>query len=250
MWFRRRAAGLPDGWEDLVRRHVKVWRYLDDDERDALADRADVLLHRWRWEAARGFEITDRMRVVIAMQAALLVLGLDVDQFDRVSTVIVHPTTMRVERTETGPGGIESCGAVDLLGEAHDDGPVLIAWDSASTAARHPERGHDVTLHEFAHQIDMADRTVDGTPSLAPGPFADRWIEVNTAVFEQLVHHGDPVIDDYAATDPGEFFAVVTEQVFTTPTRVAEVHPDLVDLYGSFYRQDLLERAARRPRID
>lgn len=252
MWFsRRRSAGLPDDWPELVRRHVRAWRALDDDERDVVVAHLTDLVTTRRWESANGFELTDRMRVVIGAQAGVLALGLPDDCYRDVGTIIVHPTTMRVDRTSAGPvEGTETCGSVDLLGEAVFDGPVVIAWDAASASARHPERGTDVVFHELAHKIDMLDGIVDGTPPLLPGPFVDRWVEVNTAAFDALEAHGDPVIDDYGATDAGEFFAVVTEHFLTIPDELAGAHPDLYDVYREVYGQDPLARLDRPLRRD
>ena len=252
MWFsRRRGVDLPDDWPDLARRYVRAWRRLDDDERAVVADVARDLVTTRRWEASRGFEITDRMRVVVALQAGVLALGLDEGCYRDVGSIILHPTTVRVDRTTAGPvPGTESCGSVDLLGEAVFDGPVVIAWDSASTSARHPERGTDVVFHELAHKIDMLDGTIDGTPPLDPGPSIDRWVEVNTRVFEHLVDHDDPVIDGYGATDAGEFFAVVTEHFMTVPDELVAAHPELYDLYRDVYGQDPLARLERPLRRD
>lgn len=216
-----------------------------------MAEHVTDLVTTRRWEPARGFEITDRMRVVIAAQAGLLALGLDADCYRDVGTIIVHPSTQRVDRTTAGPvEGTETCGSVDLLGETMYGGPVAIAWDAASRSARHPERGTDVVVHEFAHKIDMLDGIVDGTPPLVPGPFADRWVEVNTRTFEHLVDHGDAVIDDYAATDAGEFFAVVTEHFLCIPDELAAEHPELYHLYRDLWGQDPLARLERPLRDD
>lgn len=241
MIFHRRPAGpgLPDRAPELLDRHVAVWRRLDDDERTALVERMDGLLTHCRWEAAQGFALDDRILTVIAAQASLLILGLDLDWYREVRTVIVHPTTRRVDRRTAGPApGTESAGPVHLLGETMYEGPVVVSWDAASAAARHPERGHDVVLHEFAHAIDMLDDTVDGTPPIDDPDLAARWVEVNTAAFRALVDHGDPVIDDYGATSAGEFFAVVTEHFFTIPDVLAAEHPALYDCYRAVYRQD------------
>lgn len=257
MWFsKRRSPGLPDDWRDLVGRHVKAWRTLDDDERDVVVGHLGDLVGTRRWEPANGFELTDRMRVVIGAQAGILALGLPDDCFRDVGTIIVHPTTMRVDRTSAGPvDGTETCGSVDLLGEAVFDGPVVIAWDAASRSARHPERGTDVVFHELAHKVDMLDGTVDGTPPLVPGPFVDRWIDVNTAAYDALVALDDeglddPVLDPYGATDAGEFFAVVTEHFLCVPDELAAAHPDLYDVYREVYGQDPLARLDRMPRRD
>jgi hypothetical protein len=76
--------------------------------------------------------------------------------------------------------------AFPILGEASFDGPVVIAWDEAAANARHPERGHNVVYHEFAHKLDMDDGVVDGTPRLPDSATRARWIEVCTAEFEAL----------------------------------------------------------------
>ncbi|MEO9166521.1 MAG: M90 family metallopeptidase [Aquihabitans sp.] len=250
-FFRRWSADpLPEDWLALIERHVRVWQYLDDDERDLLAAYTEDLLTTRRWEAAKGFEITDRIRTVIAAQAALLVIGIGIDQYDDVGAIIVHPTTMQFERTSAGPAhGTETRGRHHLLGQAQYNGPVVIAWDSASASARHPERGHDVVLHEFAHKIDMMDGTVDGTPPLVDQDLYERWVDVCTREF-RLLEQGESgyVIDDYGATDAGEFFAVVTETFFTRSIDLREQKPDLYEVFRDFYRQDPAARAERQRR--
>lgn len=247
---------VPADWFEIVERHVAVWRYLDDHEREALVERMTDLLASKQWEAARGFALTDRMRVVIAAQAALLVLGLDTSWLSGVGTIVVHPTTRRVERTSPGPvPGTETCGQVHLLGEAAYEGPVVVAWDSASLAARHPGRGVDVVIHELTHKIDMLDRVVDGTPPFEDPARHDRWVQVCTREYELLVAADDAGIDDgvldpYGATDAGEFFAVATEAFFTTPVELSSERPELYEVLGDFYGQDPATRVARgaRPR--
>ena len=114
-------------------------------------------------------------------------------------------------------------GSQPLLGEAHHDrGPILLAWDQVRSGARHRGRGRNVVWHEFAHKMDMLDGVVDGTPLLPDQKALDRWIAVCAAELE-LMRRGEagPLLDDYAATDPGEFFAVATEVFFDRPDRLA-----------------------------
>ncbi|MEP6623654.1 MAG: zinc-dependent peptidase, partial [Acidimicrobiia bacterium] len=86
-----RRHGLPDLWPTIVEQNVAVWALLDDGDRDAMAAAADWLLRHKHWEAANGFELTDEITVTIAMQAALLVLGLGVEEYREVSAVVVYP---------------------------------------------------------------------------------------------------------------------------------------------------------------
>ena len=66
------------------------------------------------------------------------------------------------------------------------------------------ERGHNVVFHEFAHQLDMLDGTVDGTPPLDDPEALARWITVCTAAYSAVrAGNGSPVLRDYAGVNPG-----------------------------------------------
>jgi Mlc titration factor MtfA (ptsG expression regulator) len=178
--------------------------------------------------------------VTIAVQAALLVVGLSIDEYREVSAIIVYPTAMQSRGTYAGPvAGTVTDGVVPVLGEAHDDrGPVILAWDQADDAARNPGRGHNVVYHEFAHKIDMLDNIVDGTPPLGRGDLA-RWVEVCTEAFTALRAGIDrPPLQPYGATNPSEFFAVATEAFLDVPVALQQHEPDLYEVMRSFYRQD------------
>jgi Mlc titration factor MtfA (ptsG expression regulator) len=247
--YRRRRAlrrgPFPDTWREWIAANVVHWQLLDAHERALLETYALRLVTDKRWEAARGFELTDEMQVTIAAQAALLVIGLGFEAYRGVGTIIVHPTTMRLAGERAGPiQGTRTDAPTPVLGVAHYDGPVIIAWDSARAGARHPERGHNVVYHEFAHKIDMLDGLVDGTPPLAREEERRRWVEVCTSEYDALRNGTDDgFLDGYAATNPGEFFAVVTEAFFDVPVRFAAAKPALYDVLRGFYRQDPAARA-------
>lgn len=227
---------------------VAAWQWLDDTGRQQLIDDTDTLLASLRWEGAQPLVLTDEMRSTIAAHAALLTLELGLDCYRNVSSVIVHPSTFEQHGEHAIGGGLVSDGPVDLLGQAHAHGPVLIAWDSARDQARHPERGHNVIFHEFAHHLDMLDGWVDGTPPLPDDAARSRWVEVCTAAFDRL-RAGDTaggVLDGYGAVDPGEFFAVTTEVFFARPVSLADAVADLYQVLSDFYQQD---PAGRNPRI-
>ena len=52
------------------------------------------------------------------------------------------------------------------LGEAWYRGPVILSWAEVIDDCRHLGHGRNVVWHEFAHQLDMLDRAIDGTPPL------------------------------------------------------------------------------------
>ncbi len=242
-----RRRGLPDDWVNIVETNVALWRVLDDDERALLGSTSDWLLRHKHWEAAQGFALVDEITVTIAVQAALLVLRLSVDEYREVSAIVVYPTSMQSRGVYAGPvRGTVTDGVVPVLGEAHGRrGPVLLAWDQARDAARNPGRGQNVVFHEFAHKLDMVDNVLDGTPALEHrGDFA-RWVQVCTEAYDALRAGIErPPLQPYGATNPAEFFAVATEAFFDVPVALVEHEPRLYEVMRDFYKQDPAARSS------
>ena len=246
-WQRRPRRALPVNAEQLFATYVCEWRHLTGDERDTVRESTARLLVDKTWEPAQGFTLTDEMCTVIGAQASLLCVHLGLESFRRVKSIIVHPRTITVSGPRaSGVHGVVTDGPSHVLGQAHDlHGPLLLAWDTVRYEARHPYGGRNVTIHEFAHKIDMLDGVLDGTPPALSGDQRTRWIDVCTAEYRSVVAGRDePFLDAYAATNAAEFFAVATESFFTRPDRLALARPDLYDVLRDFYGYD---GAARRP---
>lgn len=236
---------FPQDWMEIIQSSFKPWSTLSDQERDHLIALTRELIERKRWEAALGFDLTDEMKVLIAVHAALLILELDHRFYRNVGAVIVQPTTVLLTGQRAGPvSGVVTDSPMPILGQARQYGPVVIAWDAARNEARHPERGHNVIYHEFAHKLDMLTGSADGMPPLASADDARRWMEVCTREYEMLVAgEGGHLLRPYGAVNRGEFFAVVTEVFFDTPLEMRRHKEDLYDVLRSFYRQDPAARA-------
>ena len=250
LFRRRRTSTFNDEWRALLDERMVHWGLLDDDERVLLEAITVHLLDRKRWEAANGFELTETVRLVIAAQAALLALGLGIDAFGNVKTILVHPTTQVLRGQRAGPAaGVVTDAPLPILGQTRFAGPVSIAWDEAADNARHPERGHNVVYHEFAHKLDLLDGMIDGTPPLETQEQIDRWVAVCTREYEDLrAGRGGRLLRDYAAVNTGEFFAVATEVFFDLPERMRREKRDLYEVLSDYYRQDPAARAERAKR--
>jgi Mlc titration factor MtfA (ptsG expression regulator) len=252
---RRRAlqAPFPQEWRDLLADRVAHWCFLDDTERERLEALVKAFLVEKEFEGAGGLTVAEDVRVTIAAQACLLLLGLDGDYYRDVHSIIVYPSTV-MRRGPQGsavlPGAVTEEPAA-LLGEARLHGPMVIVWDQALAQARHPERGHNVVYHEFAHKIDMADGAADGTPPQRDRAAHRRWAEVVSREFtllRQRAEAGRPtLLDAYGAANPVEFFAVATEAFFDLPVSLQSQHPDLYGVLAEFYHQDPASRVRRCP---
>ena len=229
--------------------YVAEWPYLRADERDWVEAATVELLASKRWEAARGFELTDEMCTIIAAQGALMALGLDelggIGAFRHVKAIVVHPRTITLNGPAARSDGLMSDAPRHLAGEAHSaHGPVLLAWDAVRHETRHPRRRRNVVLHELAHKLDMLGGVLDGIPPLADTEAIEGWVEIGTTTLRAVKWRGDELLDDYAATDSIEFFAVATELFFTDPVAMAAVHPELYAAYRDFYGVDPAARRA------
>ena len=246
-WWRR-SVEPPVGWEDLAGARLAPFATLDADEWAQLGADIGRLLGEKRWEAARGFALTEDMRLTIAAQAALLVLGLDFECYHDVRSIIVTPTTRVLTHPRPGPArGTVTDAPFPVIGQAHDRrGPIIIAWDAVRRDTRLPTRGHNVVFHEFAHKLDMLDGIVDGTPPLPDQATVDQWVAVCTAEYEALrAGTAGPLLRPYAGTNPAEFFAVATEVFFVQPVELQAEKPDLYAVLSGFYRQDPAARISK-----
>lgn len=250
MWQGRqqRAAWL-DGWEQVAAAQLRHWADLDREERALLGADIEWMIRTKHWEAARGFELTQDVVVSIAAHASLLILGLDRRAYRDVRAVVVHPSTItqRGPRSTTIPGVVAD-GPRRVLGHAlARRGPVVLSWEAVRRDIRHPERGHNVVLHEFAHKIDAVDGLFDGTPEFMDGSERAEWIRVCTAEYLRFRRTGSSaVLRPYAAENPSEFFAVATEALFEQPLELEEHHPALYRVLREHYGQDTAARRRQR----
>jgi Mlc titration factor MtfA (ptsG expression regulator) len=59
-----------------------------------------------------------------------------------------------------------------------------------------------------------------------------------TALYLRELGHRVTLIDQYGATNPAEFFAVISEAFFTDSAVLARDHDALYEQLARFYRQD------------
>ena len=238
-------AGFTDAWRGVLNEAMAHWTYLDDDERERLGERAVTLAASLRWEAARGFELSDEITMLIAAEASLIALERPTDSYREVRTVVVHPTTMVIAGQHSQMSGVVSDDPMPIIGQANPFGPVLIAWDAARFAARHPEEGNNVVFHEFAHKLDMLTGIANGTPPMDDAEQEGRWVAACGDAYQRVVEGRSRALRAYAGVNPAEFFAVATEVFFDTPQVLVRHEPTLYEALADWYRQD---PAARSPR--
>ena len=184
------------------------------------------------------------MRVVIALQACVLILNLDYDWYSGWESVIVYPDEFVTDYEYVDEAGVVHRVNDAMAGEALSHGPVLLSWADVEASADWHGAGMNLVVHEFAHKLDMLTGDADGAPPLHAGMLRERWHRVFTAAYEDFckrVDAGeDTAIDPYASEAPAEFFAVGSEVFFAEPELLAEEYPEVYAQLAEFYRQDPL----------
>jgi Mlc titration factor MtfA (ptsG expression regulator) len=254
-WFKKRrrdriaAPPLPEAWAGYLKDNFQHWALLTDQDKLALEDIVQVLVQEKHWEGCGGLEVTEEMRVTIAAQAGLLLLGIDHDYYENVESILIYPSGYKLPRSRDAGGGVALGEDVAVIGSAHQGGPVLVAWDSARQGGKDGKDGRNLVYHEFAHKLDMLDGMVDGTPELEGRDEFEAWVAVMTEEFDRLREAAKKrrktLLDAYGATDVAEFFAVATEVFFEKPVRMKDEHPRLYDVMQDFYHQDPASRMGR-----
>lgn len=244
-----RAAPFPEEWGEIIRSKCKFYDSLPGPLQERLQKHVQVFLAEKNFEACGELdEVTDEMRVVIAAQACVLLIGLAKhNYFAKLRSILVYPGAFHRGRERLfslSDEEAEEEGAV-LLGESWSSGSVIVAWDNALRGALNEDDGQNVVMHEFAHQLDQVDGRADGAPRLRCRADYEDWARVLGHDYEKLVELTEAgkrdVIDAYGATNPAEFFAVATETFFERPRRLRKKHHELYDELKGYYGQDPAE---------
>jgi Mlc titration factor MtfA (ptsG expression regulator) len=188
-----------------------------------------------------GLVVTPAMRLSIAAQACLLELGHGRRPYEDLRSVLVYPSQFVVPDRWQDADGIVTEEELVLAGQAWDVGRILLSWKDIEDAGRDGE-AYNVVIHEFAHYLDLEDGEADGIPRLGSPAARGRWAGVLRAEFgrvQRAVERGEKsFLDEYAAEDEAEFFAVASEAFFERPLDFVSRMPGLYGELRAYYGLD------------
>jgi Mlc titration factor MtfA (ptsG expression regulator) len=232
-------------WLPMLEANLPLYHKLPESLQQRLHQKIGQFIATTYFEACGDLELTEEMILTVAGQACLLVVNHEGAPYPRLNSVLLYPSTFRSVVQDTGSFGITTERTVSRLGESWSNGTVVLAWDSVQHGARNIHDGHNVTLHEFAHQLDSENGSTDGVPRLADREAFQTWATVLGPCYEALVDHAErgrkTVLDHYGATNITEYFAVATEAFFEKPRQLKKKRPALYTELQSYYQLDPLE---------
>jgi Mlc titration factor MtfA (ptsG expression regulator) len=235
-----RALPVNPAWEKVFEKNLPIYLKLPDQLKTELHGHIQVLLHEKNFEGCGGLELNDEIRVTIAAQAGILLLNRKAKYYPKLSSILVYPSAYVAKNIRNRNGFVAESQV--RLGESWTTGTVVLSWDDILRGAVDPKDGHNVVLHEFAHQLDQEDGVGDGTPVLPQYSRYISWAGVLGKEFDVLqkkASRGTKVLmDHYGATNPAEFFAVATETFFEKSRHLQRKHPELYDQLKEYYQMD------------
>ena len=250
-WLRHRQkpATVPDPLWLSVISALPFLAALSESEQFRLRRLAEGFLAEKEFTAAGELELSDAICVSIAAQGCLPILELGLDYYRGWIGVIVYADEFIIPRSVEDEFGVVHEYQELASGEAWDGGPLLISWRDAQMAGS----GYNVVIHEFAHKLDMLNGPANGIPPLPAEMLLSHWQGVLHAAYDDFSARVDAaaasaqetLFDPYASENPGEFFAVMSEAFFETPTLLRREYPALYAQFAGFYRQDPASRVFR-----
>ena len=244
-WLRRRrreklqAEPFPATWLVVLVQNMPYYSRLEPEDQQRLQNLVRLMIAEKNWEGCGGLVLSDEIKVTIAAWACLLVLRLDLDLYRRLMSILIYPTTYVAAESEfprQQPRDVEA-----REGESWHDGAIVLNWGAIEENLR-DSRGHNLVLHEFAHQLDFGDHDANGIPQLGNAHKRAEWREVIGEEYAKLVAAArtrqPTLLDKYGTKNEAEFFAVATECFFLSARPMRLQHPRLYQLLADYYRQD------------
>lgn len=234
-WKRRRTARkpFPREWSDIAVRNVHHYRKLEGKYLLDLQKYIRIFIAEKRFEGCGGLEMTDEVRVTVAAQACLLLLGGASDYFPDLRTVLVYPDSYIAQVERRTPDNTIIEGDEHRSGEAWTLGTIVLSWKDVLAGGRSHREGRNLIFHEFAHQLDYELGATQGMMFYREN--RDTMIWPRTILKAAEMHSinsrlGRPtVLDYYGNTNLAEFFAVSLEAFMERPRELRREYPEYFD---------------------
>jgi len=226
----------------FLQQALPIYQKLTEPLKQNLHQLMKQFLHEKQFVGCAGLVITDEMKWITSAQACLLILNKPTTVYRSLKWIYIYPSSFFTERDNVDLAGVVSRQRHNLLGESWSNGKVILSWDDVKQGVQNFEDGHNVTLHEFAHQLDAESGRTNGAPLMYNAADYLSWAKILNKEFLQLQfdsQHGiHSVLSSYGATNPAEFFAVATEVFFEQPFALAHNHHELFEQLLHYYRVD------------
>ncbi|WP_034949783.1 DgsA anti-repressor MtfA [Erwinia oleae] len=242
-WKTRESAPSALPWSEALM--LPVLSGLSEDERRSLIQLAERFLQQKSLVPLQNLQLDALKRARLALLFCLPVMQLGFEWLDGFHEVLIYPSPFIVDDEWEDEFGLIHAGRAVHAGQSWQQGPVVLNWldvqDSFDLS------GFNLIVHEVAHKLDSRGGYANGVPPIALRDVAGWEQDLHGAMAEiqeeiDLVGENAASIDAYAATDPAECFAVLSEYFFSAPALFKARFATLYQRFTQFYQQDPYQR--------
>ncbi|RWR03944.1 DgsA anti-repressor MtfA [[Pantoea] beijingensis] len=233
----------PLPWQQAI--NVPIFSALSEADKHALIKLADRFLRQKRLVPLQHFELDELSCARIALLFCLPVLKLGLEWLDGFNEVLIYPTPFVVDDEWQDDFGLVHNERMVQSGQSWQQGPIVLNWldiqDSFDLS------GFNLIVHEVAHKLDSrGSGYANGVPAIPLRDVAGWEHDLHAAMENiqeeiDLVGENAATIDAYAASEPAECFAVLSEYFFSAPELLQGRFPTLYQRFVLFYGQDTLK---------
>lgn len=227
---------LPESYKTVLNEHVEFYKGLDGAKKIQFEKRMQSFLSRVRITGV-GTTVEDIDKTLIAASAIIPIFAFHDWEYLNLNEVLLYPDSFN-ENFEQEGNERHTLGVVGT--GAYQNIMILSKYELRNDFVN--KTGKDNTaIHEFVHLIDKTDGAVDGIPEfLLSKKYVVPWLKLMQREMKQIMSNRSD-IDPYGATDPAEFFAVVSEYFFERPELLQKKHPELFDLLVRIFKGNARE---------
>ncbi len=190
-----------------------------------------------------NLNITDEIKTIVSFYACLVTTAYPDFCYPSLRYIYIYPYTVILDKTQKG--FVMSNETTLISGEAVGEAVVLV-WDEIKKEIHH-KKGRNVVIHEFAHELDFEESEINGIPPIEKSKLYE-WNKIMFGEYKKFKKKVSlnrflniySLIDRYAATNPAEFFAVLSEYYFEKPEILKKHFPDIYKELKNFYKTELI----------
>jgi Mlc titration factor MtfA (ptsG expression regulator) len=222
---------LPENYRELLTDYVKFYQQLDEEAKVRFEKRVEQFLSAVKITGVNAIA-EDLDRLLIASGAIIPVFAIPDWQYINLHEVLLYPGAFNEDFDQAGPdrpvAGMVGSGAMQHV-------MIITKWQLRQGFINNHD-AHNTAIHEFVHLIDKMDGTMDGIPDIIlERKYKGQWKNLMETTITQMKTFGSD-IDMYGATNPTEFFAVISEYFFEQPGLLKANHPGLYEMLVNIYK--------------
>lgn len=223
---------FPLEWEGLLTERVHFYRHLDEAKKAEFKVRMMEFLDTTKITGIK-VEVTDEDRMLLAAGAIIPIFAFPQWKYYNLHEILVYPEHFDEDFTI----GSKDKAILGMVGEGFMNRQMMISQKALRHGFSNDTDKRNTAIHEFIHLMDKSDGTVDGLPvHFMHKAEALPWIDLMDKNIQKIKRDKSD-INDYGATNRGEFLAVAGEYFFERPELFEKKHPELYEMLQTIFNQ-------------